>query len=69
MNSSLTVDLPRAIQSGALLHLPDHPTEEDRLAVYLAALATGLSDAEAREEGWPSIVAAIREQAEQEDRS
>jgi len=38
----------------ALLDLPENPTESDRVATYEAALASGLSDYEAREEGWPS---------------
>ena len=37
-----------------LLVLPDNPTEDDRVAIYRAALTSGLSDAEAREEGWPT---------------
>jgi hypothetical protein len=37
-----------------LLDLPDNPTEADRIATYRAALASGLSDPEAREEGWPT---------------
>jgi len=37
-----------------LLVLPENPTEADRIATYHAALAHGLSDYEAREEGWPS---------------
>lgn len=43
-----------AIVNPPLLDLPDEPTEFDRVSTYQAALAHGLSDAEAREEGWPT---------------
>lgn len=45
-----------------LLDLPDKPTEFDRVSTYRAALAHGLSDAEAREEGWPSAALAPESQ-------
>lgn len=38
-------------------------TEKDRLDVYHQAVAGGLSDHEAREEGWPSPPLTEREQA------
>ena len=44
-------DCPFPLGCGCSCH---QPTEADRLATYRAALAQGLSDAEAREEGWPA---------------
>ena len=48
-----TCEAYRLLTRSPLLCLPEDPTEDDRVATYRAALAHGLSDAEAREEGWP----------------
>ncbi len=47
-------DLLQAVSWRTLLDLPEKPTELDRQMTYIAAMARGLSDAEARAEGWRS---------------